>query len=148
MLIRPATVSDAAAWLAMRDDLWPSSKKSHSEDIQRFFAGQSREPLQVLIAIDERGNPAGFIELSIRAYAIGCETDKVAFIEGWYVLPAMRGQGVGADLVRGAEQWARSQGCTELGSDAEVDNLASAAAHRAVGFDETGVVRCFRKVLF
>jgi aminoglycoside 6'-N-acetyltransferase I len=131
----------------MRDDLWPASKNSHSEDIQRFLAGKAREPLQVLIACDERGVPAGFIELSIRAYAVGCETDNVAFIEGWYVLPAMRGHGVGADLVRGAEQWARSQGCTELGSDVEVNNLASAAAHRAVGFDETGVARCFRKVL-
>jgi L-amino acid N-acyltransferase YncA len=35
----------------------------------------------------------------------------------------------------------------ELASDAEVHNLASAAAHRAVGFEEVGVVRCFRKVL-
>ena len=147
MLVRTATVSDSGAWLTMREDLWPGSKKSHPEEIKHFFAGESREPLQVLIAVDDHGNPAGFIELSIRAYAEGCVSDNVAFIEGWYVSPAMRGKGVGADLVRGAEQWARSQGCVELGSDAEVDNLESAAAHRAVGFKETGVVRCFRKSL-
>ena len=147
MLIRPATASDAIAWLAMREDLWPGSRKSHAEDIKRFFAGTSKEPLQVLIAFDDLGKPVGFIELSIRAYAEGCISDNVAFIEGWYVSPAMRGKGVGADLVRGAEAWARSQGCVELASDAEVDNLASAAAHRAVGFEEAGVVRCFRKVL-
>jgi aminoglycoside 6'-N-acetyltransferase I len=147
MVTRPATVSDSAAWLAMREDLWPGSKKSHAEDIKRYFAGELREPLQVLLSFDELGAPAGFIELSIRAYAEGCVTDHVAFIEGWYVSPAMRGKGVGADLIRGAESWARSQGCVELGSDAEVDNLASAAAHLAVGFEEAGVVRCFRKLL-
>jgi hypothetical protein len=38
-------------------------------------------------------------------------------------------------------------GCTELGSDAEVENLFSAAAHGAVGFVETGVVRCFNEIV-
>jgi hypothetical protein len=33
----------------------------------------------------------------------------------------------------------------ELGSDTEFDNLASAAAHRALGFEEAGVIRCFIK---
>ena len=127
MLVRPVTVSDEASWLAMRTDLWPGSKKSHTEDIQRFLAGNSREPLQVLLAFDECGIAVGFIELSIRAYAEGCVSDNVAFIEGWYVSPAMRGKGVGADLVRAAEVWALSQGCVELGSDTEVDNLSSAA---------------------
>ncbi|HET9131384.1 MAG TPA: aminoglycoside 6'-N-acetyltransferase [Terriglobia bacterium] len=147
MLVRSAIASDADAWLTMRVDLWPGSKKSHADDIRQFFAGKLREPLQVLIAFDDGGKAIGFIELSIRAYAEGCETDNVAFIEGWYVSPAMRGKGVGADLVQSAELWARSQGCIELGSDTEVDNLASAAAHRAIGFEETGVVRCFRKTL-
>jgi hypothetical protein len=57
------------------------------EDTQRFFAGNSREPLQVLIAFDEGGIAVGFIELSIRSYAEGCVSDNVAFIEGWYVSP-------------------------------------------------------------
>jgi aminoglycoside 6'-N-acetyltransferase I len=54
---------------------------------------------------------------------------------------------VGGALVRAAERWARSQGCREFASDAEADNRVSAAAHRALGFAEVGVVRCFRKDL-
>ena len=131
----------------MREDLWPGSAKSHADEIGRYFEGKLREPLQVLLAFGDHGEHAGFIELSIRAYAEGCLTDRVAFVEGWYVSPAVRGKGVGADLIRGAEDWARAQGCSELGSDAEVDNLDSAAAHLALGFDEVGVVRCFRKLL-
>jgi aminoglycoside 6'-N-acetyltransferase I len=101
----------------------------------------------VLMAFVDRGDAIGVIELSIRAYAEGCTTDRVAFVEGWYVEAEVRGTGVGAALIGAAEGWARSQGCTELGSDAEVENLSSAAAHLAVGFVEAGVVRCFKKSL-
>jgi aminoglycoside 6'-N-acetyltransferase I len=129
----------------MREALWPSEAGRHAREIERYFAGGLREPLEVLVAFDEKDEAIGFIELSIRAYAEGCETDRVAFVEGWYVEETARGKGVGAALMSAAEDWARSQGCTELGSDAEVDNLASAEAHRALGFAETGIVRCFLK---
>jgi aminoglycoside 6'-N-acetyltransferase I len=131
----------------MRDALWPSEPGVHAGEVDLYFAGKLREPLEILISFDDQGNALGFIELSIRAYAEGCETDHVAFVEGWFVEEAARGQGVGAALIGAAEAWARSQGCTELGSNAEVDNLSSAAAHLALGFIETGVVRCFKKSL-
>jgi aminoglycoside 6'-N-acetyltransferase I len=131
----------------MRNALWPGKPEDHVANIERFFAGQAREPLAVLMAFNQQGEATGFIELSIRSYVEGCVTDRVAFIEGWYVDPGARRGGVGAALVRAAETWARAQGCTELGSDAEVDNLDSANVHRAVGFEETGIVRCFLKSL-
>ena len=131
----------------MRDALWPSPAGQHAGEIARYFAGKVREPLEVLVAFDEQGTAIGVIELSIRASAEGCDTDRVAFIEGWYVDPRTRGQGVGAALICAAEAWARSQGCTELGSDAEAENTSSAEAHRTLGFMETGVIRCFKKSL-
>jgi aminoglycoside 6'-N-acetyltransferase I len=45
------------------------------------------------------------------------------------------------------EAWGISEGCTELASDTELENRASAAAHRALGFEEAGRVVCFRKAL-
>jgi aminoglycoside 6'-N-acetyltransferase I len=131
----------------MREALWPSAPGEHAEEIDRYFAGNLREPVEVLLAFDDDDEALGVIELSIRAGAEGCVTDRVAFVEGWYVAPAARGQGVGATLIGAAETWARAQGCTELASDAEAENLSSAAAHRAVGFTETAVIRCFRKSL-
>ena len=131
----------------MRQALWPSGPDEHAREIARYFDRESREPLEVFLAFDERGNAIGLIELSIRPYAEGCVTDRVAFVEGWYVESSARRAGVGAALIRAAEDWARSQGCIELGSDAEVGNLESAAAHRALGFTETGVIRCFLKPL-
>jgi aminoglycoside 6'-N-acetyltransferase I len=38
-------------------------------------------------------------------------------------------------------------GCSEFASDALAENTASAAAHRALGFEEVEVIRCFRKRL-
>ena len=146
--VRSAKPVDAAAWLQLRHALWPGhSAAEHRAEIDRFFAGDAREPLAVLLAEDGTGCPVGFAELSIRAYAEGCSTDGVAYLEGWFVVPNARGQGVGRALIEAAEQWGRAQGCRELASDAEPDNEVSAAAHRALGFDDVGLVRCFRKDL-
>ena len=62
-------------------------------------------------------------------------------------MPEARRRGVGKALVRAAEDWAREQGCAEFASDALLDNHTSAVAHRALGFEETVQIRCFRKVL-
>ncbi len=146
--VRPAKPADTAAWLQLRHALWPDrSTAEHREEIDRFFAGEAREPLAVLLAEDETRCPIGFAELSIRAYAEGCRTDRVAYLEGWFVVPNARGQGVGRALIAAAEEWGRAQGCREFASDAEPDNEVSAAAHRALGFADVGLVRCFRKEL-
>jgi len=132
----------------MRCDLWPEgSAAEHGGEIDAFFAGTLKMPLAVLIALDGSGEAIGFAELSIRAYAEDCVTDRVAYLEGWYVVPQARRHGAGRALVQAAEQWARSQGCTEFGSDALLENELSAAAHRALGFEETVQIRCFKKLL-
>jgi aminoglycoside 6'-N-acetyltransferase I len=145
--VRPATPSDAAAWLRMRTALWPDGAGDHAGEIARFLAGTARAPQAVLIAVDSSDEPLGFVELFIRNYAEGCLTDRIAYLEGWYVVPEGRRQGVGRALVAAAEAWAESEGCTEFGSDAALDNDVSAAVHRAVGFRETARIRCFRKTL-
>jgi aminoglycoside 6'-N-acetyltransferase I len=146
--VRPATPQDASAWLIMRQALWPEESASyHTGEVESYFAGRLREPLEVLLAFDDSGSSIGFAELSIRPYAEGCDTDHVGYLEGWYVVPEARRRGVGRALVQAAEQWARGRGCSEFASDALLDNHVSAAAHRALGFTETVQIRCFRKTL-
>jgi len=146
--VRATRKEDAPAWLRMRDALWPDFANTwHADEIQQFFAGRLKNPLAVLIAEDDAGKPLGFAELSIRNYAEDCVTDRVAYLEGWYVVPGARRKGVGRALIGASEQWAREQGCTEFGSDAVIDNEISAAAHKALGFSETGQIRTFRKQL-
>ena len=146
--VRPALPADARDWLPMRHALWPDGDAAeHAREIEQYFNGELHEPLEVLLAIDGSARIVGFAELSIRNYAEDCVTNRVAYLEGWYVVPDARRQGVGRALVAAAERWGTAQGCTEFGSDTLIDNDASAAAHLALGFEETARLRCFRKPL-
>ncbi|MEO8431495.1 MAG: GNAT family N-acetyltransferase [Acidobacteriota bacterium] len=146
--VRPAEREDAAAWLGMRQALWPEDAEGeHAEEIEEFFSGRSKEPLAVLIAEGESGRLIGIAELSIRTSAEGCRTDRVAYLEGWFVMPESRRQGVGRALIAAAEEWGRAYDCDELASDTQPENEASVAAHRAAGFTDAGVVQCYRKEL-
>lgn len=148
VVIRPALAADADALCRFRLDLWPAgSEPEHSGELRAFFEGRSLEPLEILVAEDASGRVVGFCELSIRPHAEGCVSDRVAYLEGWYVAPEVRRRGVGSSLVAAAEGWGRQRGCTELASDAAVDNRVSVAAHRRSGFVEVGMIRCFRKPL-
>ena len=147
--VRPAKPGDATSWLRMRLALWPEgSEAEHREEIAQFFAGKAQgRPAAVLLAENGAGQVVGLAELAIRPYAEGCRGTAVAYLEGWYVEPALRRRGIGRALVAAAEDWGRSQGCEEFASDAHPDNDASAAAHRAAGFTDVGLIRCFRKDL-
>jgi aminoglycoside 6'-N-acetyltransferase I len=131
----------------MRCALWPEQVGGeHGAEIAAYFAGRWHEPQAVLVA-EESGALVGLAELSIRSYAEGCRTNRVAYLEGWFVEPAARRRGVGRALVEAAEDWGRARGCKEFGSDTQADNDGSAAAHRALGFEEVCVVRAFGKDL-
>jgi aminoglycoside 6'-N-acetyltransferase I len=146
--VRPAKPTDAASWLRLRVALWPDgSEAEHAEEIDRFFTGQARDPGAVLLAEDSSGRAIGLAELSVRPCAEGCRSDRVAYLEGWFVVPEARRRGVGRALVEAAEEWGRAQGCSEFASDTQPDNAVSAATHRALGFTEAGLVLCFRKDL-
>lgn len=131
----------------MRQTIWPSRPGEHAQEIALFFNANSKGPLAVLIARDEYGEAIGFAELSIRPYAEECYSGRVAYLEGWFVEATARRRGVGAALVKAAEEWGRSVGCTEFASDTEIENEVSVAAHKALGFSVAGRIICFRKSL-
>ena len=116
--------------------------KSVEDDLAKLAARRGE-----VVGDGRLGESETFAELSIRNYAEDCVTDRVGYLEGWYVEPGARRKGVGRALVEAAERWARAQGCLEFGSDALIDNEISAAAHRALGFEETAQIRCFLKTL-
>jgi aminoglycoside 6'-N-acetyltransferase I len=77
----------------------------------------------------------------------GCETSPVAFLEEIYVEPWARRQGVARRLVGVVQQWARQMSCSEMASDALLENTDSHGMHLALGFEETERVVYFRKLL-
>lgn len=89
--------------------------------------------------------PAGFVSLSLRPWAEGCDSTPVPYIEGWWVEPHVRRLGVGRALVHAAMDWCRDNGYTELGSDVELGNRPSLDAHHRLGFEPIVALQCFRR---
>jgi len=77
----------------------------------------------------------------------GAQSSPVGFLEGLYVVPHARRNGVARALVAEIARWARDCGCSEMASDAALANAASHAVHRALGFAETERVVFFRKAI-
>jgi len=145
--VRPVTPADTEGWLELRTALWPHHD-ANREDIATFFRGVHRHGLDAaLVAVDPSDALIGFAELSVRRYAEGCDTDRVGYLEGWFVAAAHRRQGIGRALLRAAEDWARAQDCTEFASGAELTNVISASAHEALGFTEVERQIHYRKDL-
>lgn len=146
MPIRIATAEDIEGWAALRAQLWPDTgPEEHLDEIRDMLANP--ECVAFLDAGDA-GELRGFAEAAIRHdHVNGCDTSPVGFLEGIFVRPEYRGQGIARALVTAVEGWAQAQGCTELGSDAALNNRTSHAFHAAAGFTETERVVYFRKHL-
>jgi aminoglycoside 6'-N-acetyltransferase I len=154
VVIRQPNPADLPEWSRMRGVLWPeTSAEGHAEEVAAFLSGDltgwlaGLKSVAAFVAARPGGGLCGFVEASVRHVADGCTTHPVGYVEGWYVDPDVRRRGVGRMLVEAAQAWASSQGCREMASDAYLENAASIAAHKALGFaDERPVVR-FRKRL-
>jgi aminoglycoside 6'-N-acetyltransferase I len=146
MKIRRVVPSDCPEWLRMRNLLWPGSADDHEREIAAFFT--KPPPDLATFVIDCGGTRlGGFLEASVRNYAEGCSGSRIGYIEGWYLEPALRRQGLGGQLVQAAETWARELGLSEMASDCEIDNAVSFRAHIALGYEEVERIICFRKAL-
>ncbi|AKC88380.1 aminoglycoside 6'-N-acetyltransferase [Pseudoxanthomonas suwonensis] len=128
----------------MRSALWPDADAVELDaEAHAMLEGDGDAAAFVAEA---GGGVVGMAEASLRReYVNGTGSSPVGFLEGWYVVPAWRGRGVGRALVAAVEEWTRAQGCGELASDALADNRASLAAHAACGFEQTERVVYFRK---
>ncbi len=148
MKIIPYTQFTLPAWLAMRaklfDDEDPALLEEEVRQITKANTLKS-QPFQCLLAFDDTETPVGFIEMTVRSSAEDCMTSPVLYIEGWYVEPGHQGTGVGRALMDAAFAWGREHGCKEAASDARPDNTGSIRAHNALGFEDAGVIQCFRR---
>jgi aminoglycoside 6'-N-acetyltransferase I len=145
--IEAPTALTLPAWQRMRQALWPEmTEEENLSETEAMLADESR--FFVRIAINTEDAPAGFGEASLRRdYVNGCVTSPVVFLEGIYVEPRARRQGVARALVDAVGAWGRAMGCREMASDALLENDESHFMHRALGFEETERVVCFRKHL-
>jgi aminoglycoside 6'-N-acetyltransferase I len=145
-IVRPIVEEDLSEWFRLRRKLWDAtSDEDHKAEMIDIL--DHSETQLVVVAESGNGKLAGFLEASIRPFVEDCESDNVGYLEGWFVDPEYRRQGVGRMLVSAAEKWAKARGCTEMASDAELGNEMSLAAHTQLGYQETSRLVHLRKEL-
>lgn len=149
--IRFAQPADREPLARIRAVLWPeSSSEEHAEELELILSGKfpGVMPMVILVAEEADGTLAGFLEAGLRSHADGCDTSHaVGYVEGWYVAEQMRRRGIGAALLQRAEDWARSQGCVEMASDTQIENVTSQRVHEALGFGLAERSVLYRKAL-
>ena len=129
----------------MRAALWPDDDvDALAAELETLLTDSTQV---AFVAERDAGGLCGFAEASIRRFANSNDEAPCAFLEGWWVDADRRREGIGRALVAAVEDWARSQGFHELGSDALLDNTLSHQAHRRLGFEERERVVYFRKWL-
>lgn len=138
-------VSDSLQWAEMRFKLWDRlSIDEHLGDIEAMLRHDKRRGY---IAASTDNIPVGFAEICIREYANGCTAQPVPFLQGIWVAPKHRRDGIGRKLIEKITDDLIRQGFHELCSDAGTRNHRSHKAHANWGFFETDRVVCFRKQL-
>jgi aminoglycoside 6'-N-acetyltransferase I len=145
LIVRAVESRDAGTWERMRTDLWPDA--DNAQETRAFLEHGPQPSYEAVLIAEQDGVPIGFAELSIRSSSPGCDTNRIAYLEGWYVSPQARASGVGRALVSAAEAWGIAQGCTEFASDVELENTVSQHAHVALGFTEVERVVFYMKAL-
>jgi aminoglycoside 6'-N-acetyltransferase I len=143
--IRKMEPSERDQWKRMRKALWPKCPESRHESEMNWILSSKG------IVIGAESIPQGligFAEISIRTdHVDGTTTSPVPYLEGWYVDPSFRGQGIGRALIRSVEEFVLLAGFIELASDTEVNDKAAIDIHKHFGFNEVGKTVHFVKSL-
>ena len=141
-MVRKATTQDIPAIGALMASLWPH----HSAGEMAEEAANILENPDAAIFLAEEN--LGFAQVGLRYdYVEGTESSPVGYLEGIFVAEGYRRQGLAGQLLSACEAWCRQKGCTEMGSDCELENQKSLAFHLNCGFLEANRIICFVKKL-
>ena len=135
MRIVPVTNENKHEWAKLCNELWPHNPVD--DMFEAFLCGELKHEYLCLV-----GNAAvAFISLSLRHDYVEGKTDQnpVGYLEGIYVKPEHRKQGIARGLVAFARQWAAGHGCTMFASDCELANNESRQFHNKMGFAEASI---------
>lgn len=143
--IRRAEIQDAEELAMLAGLLWPGHNLAELRGEMEEILRSDRDAIFIC---RHGGKPSGFAHCSLRHdYVEGAERSPTAYLEGVFVMPGHRGEGIAAEMLRSCEKWAAEAGCTEIASDCELDNAESLSFHMRAGFTEANRIICFIKKL-
>lgn len=122
-------------------ELWPNNEYEYLKNDFTYIIGHLKDIIYLARSDKEY---IGFIHMSIRNdYVEGSNTSPVAYLEGIYTKPDFRKMGVARDLYNAGIKWAKSKGCSQVGSDIGLNNDLCFNFHGKMGFEEANRVICF-----
>ena len=143
MKIRKAEIQDLSTLAELSCKLWPHH--TADEMLTEYRKGIANSEAAFFLAYAGE-TPIGFAQCQLRHdYVEGTSSSPVGYLEGIYVLPDHRHEGVAKQLLKACEGWAKSRGCTEFASDCQLTNADSLCFHLNVGFEEANRIICFTK---
>ncbi len=142
-IVRHADVSDIGSVTDLLCELYEMECGALLEENKTLLA-DDRQGFFLSFYADE---PIAVAHVSLRSdYVNGTEYGGTCgYLEGVYVMPEYRLNGIAAALVRLCEEWAKEQGCREFASDCLLHNTESYLFHLKLGFAETERCIFFRK---
>ncbi len=144
-IIKKAGSADLDAVTRLFLALWPSHEEG---ELREEFAGLLKEEESAVFLCVADGEPVAAAQCGLRHdYVEGTSSSPVGYLEGIYVSPAYRRQGIAGKLCAACENWAREKGCAEFASDCALENTGSFRFHMGLGFTEAGRIICFTKKL-
>jgi len=125
--------------------LWPDC--NYEEEFENCLKIKKSNNQKIFVAKSD-ANYVAFIQLSLRTdHVEGTTSSPVVYIEGLYVEPHYRNQGIAKHLVKKAEEWGHVKGCKEIASDTELNNTNGIEFHKSIGFKEVNRLVCFSKTI-
>ncbi len=144
MRIRKTSEKDKLQRVALRAQLWP---RAELDQLRSEVDKMLEDADWGIFTAEHERKMVGLVECSVRDKAPGCHTNKIGYIEGWFIIPRFRNQGVGARLVESGERWAEEKGCVEMACDTTSQYPLSPDAHKALGYQEVKRKFYYRKSL-
>ncbi len=118
------------------------------KDLERDLQLAIRSKRHRIIIAKDGEQAVGFLSVSIRHdYVEGAKQSPTGYLEALYVESEYRKKGIAKELVSRGEQWVRTQGCTQIGSDTWLTNKNSQKFHKSIGYREEDVLVHFIKDL-
>src|SRR5687768_1965803 len=92
--VRKLEEKDFENWFRLRKPLWDEASDEDQKTEMTDIYEHSETQL-VLVAETSGGNLIGFLEASIRPFVEDCHSENVGYLEGWWIEPDFRRNGIG-----------------------------------------------------
>jgi ribosomal protein S18 acetylase RimI-like enzyme len=132
--VRRATRGDAAEVARLLHDFnaeFDEPSPGVETMTERYEDLISKREMVVLLAGE---GPDGFAQLRFRPWVYSAGQNAHCYLEELYVVPALRGQGIGRALLEAAMDAARAEGATQMELGTAETDTAARALYESVGF--------------